>query len=139
MRLRLVTAACALAALGIALFLTWERARGGSVPCPVGGGCETVAASSYATFAGVPVSVFGIGGAALMLAALLVSGERGIQLRLAIAAIGAAFSAYLTFLEAARIHAYCAWCVTSAFLWCALLATCLLEAFLASRGAEPAH
>jgi uncharacterized membrane protein len=134
-RLRLITAACALAALGIALFLTWERARGGSVPCPVGGGCETVAASPYAHLLGVPVSVFGIAGTALMLGSLALPGERGVQARLSIAFVGTAFSAYLTYLEAARIHAYCAWCVTSATLWCVILAASLAEAV--RTAAEP--
>jgi uncharacterized membrane protein len=127
-KLRLITAACALAALGISLFLTWERARGGSVPCPVGGGCETVAASPYAHLLGVPVSVLGGAGAALMLASLALPPQRGVQARLSLAFVGTAFSAYLTYLEAARIHAYCAWCVTSAALWCVLLAVSLMEA-----------
>ena len=36
---------------------------------------------------------------------------------LAVAGAGAVFSLYLTWLEAERIHAYCAWCLASAVIW----------------------
>lgn len=115
-------------ALGIAVFLTIERARGATAPCPAGGGgCETVARSSYATFLGVPVSVFGIVGAALLLATFLL--PLLASARLAIATLGAAFSAYLTWLEANAIHAYCVWCLASAATWLALFVVCAAEAW----------
>src|SRR3954468_23657985 len=129
MKLRLAMAMLGAAALSIALFLTYERARGGVVPCPVGGGCETVARSAYAPLLGLPVSVYGIAGSAAFLATFALRGARGAAARTWIAGVGFAFSAYLTYLEAARIHAYCAWCVTSAIVWTLLLALTLAEAW----------
>jgi uncharacterized membrane protein len=108
----------ALAALVVAAFLTWERARGAVAPCPIAaGGCETVARSSYATLGSIPVSALGVVGAVTL---LLACGWRHVwapSTRLAVAGAGAVFSIYLTWLEAERIHAYCAWCLASAVIW----------------------
>lgn len=93
------------------------------IPCTTGGGCAAVQASKYAHLAGVPVSMIGLGGyAAILLVALV-----GLQPRFAaaawpgralaaLAAGGVAFSAWLTYLEAFVIHAWCTWCVISAVL-----------------------
>ncbi|MET0397236.1 MAG: vitamin K epoxide reductase family protein [Longimicrobiaceae bacterium] len=87
------------------------------------GGCETVQASRYAYFLGLPVAVWGIGAyAALFVLAMLGvqprwARERWVAVGLfALAGVGVAFSAYLTYLEAAVIHAWCRWCVASAVL-----------------------
>jgi uncharacterized membrane protein len=94
----------------------------GSLVCGTGG-CETVQNSPWATFAGVPVPVIGLVGYGLLLM-LSVMGiqerfedDRRIPLLLTTgAAIGLAFSAYLTYLEASVIHAWCRWCIVSAIL-----------------------
>lgn len=124
-----VEGALALAALGVAAFLTWERARGHVAPCPIaGGGCATVARSSYATLGSVPVSVLGLAGAAALLAACAWRSAWAPSTRLAVAGAGAAFSAYLSWLEAERIHAYCAWCLASAVLWALAAAVAAADA-----------
>ena len=94
----------------------------GQIQCTVGG-CETVQMSEYAYFLGAPVAVWGVG-AYLALLALSLAGvqprwaaERWVAISLfGVAAVGAGFSAYLTYLEAYVIHAWCQWCVVSAIL-----------------------
>ena len=43
------------------------------------------------------------------------------SLRFVVAGVGAAFSLYLTSLEATKINAYCVWCLGSATVWCLLV------------------
>ena len=94
----------------------------GSIACGTGG-CETVQNSPWANFAGVPVPIIGLIGYGLLMV-LSVLGiqdrfedDRRIPLLLTIGAvIGLAFSAYLTYLEASVIHAWCRWCIVSAIL-----------------------
>ena len=94
----------------------------GVIQCGTGG-CETVQASKYAYFLGFPVAVWGIGAyAALFALAMLGVQPRWMHARwvavglFALAGVGVLFSAYLTYLEAAVIHAWCRWCVASAVL-----------------------
>jgi uncharacterized membrane protein len=64
MSARRLEAGLAVIAFLIAGYLTYERHQGQNALCPVGGGgCETVAHSSYSKFVGVPVSYFGMLGA----------------------------------------------------------------------------
>ena len=94
----------------------------GTILCGTGG-CETVQNSPWAVFLGVPVPLLGLGGyGALMVLSMLglqprFAEDRRISILLLLGAtIGLAFSAYLTYLEAAVIHAWCRWCVVSAIL-----------------------
>lgn len=94
----------------------------GSIMCGTGG-CETVQNSPWANFAGIPVPLIGlVGYGTLVVLAVLgiqerFEDDRRIPLLLTLGAvIGLAFSAYLTWLEAAVIHAWCRWCIISAIL-----------------------
>lgn len=94
----------------------------GRVACGIGD-CAAVQSSRWARIAGIPVSAVGLAGyLALFLLAVL-----GLQRPLARATwiavllfagalAGVLFTAYLTFLEAFVIRAWCQWCVTSAVL-----------------------
>lgn len=94
----------------------------GAIQCTVGG-CETVQMSSYAYFLGAPVAVWGVG-AYLALLALAMLGVQPRWARerwvasglLLLSGGGVVFSAYLTYLEAYVIRAWCQWCVISAIL-----------------------
>jgi len=94
----------------------------GPLVCGVGD-CATVQASRYAQIGPIPVSGIGLGGyAALFVLAMIGIQPAGMgsawvaRLLAAGAAFGAVFSGYLTYLEAAVIHAWCQWCVVSAIL-----------------------
>jgi uncharacterized membrane protein len=142
-RTRRVEGGLAVLAFLIAAYLTYERHEGQNAVCPIGGGgCETVAHSSYSKFAGIPVSYFGMLGALTLLALCfrpeLVFGS----IRLVVVGVGAAFSWYLTSLEATTIHAYCIWCLGSATVWSILLIVAAVDIWrLAATdedGLEPA-
>ena len=81
--------------------------------------------SSWATVAGVPVAVIGLGGYLALLTSSLLRAERARLVAAALALAGAAFSAYLTYLELFVIQAICRWCVASAVLMvCAASLAC---------------
>lgn len=94
----------------------------GPVMCGIGD-CEAVQSSPYSYLGPIPISGIGAVGYAL----LLVLAFLGLQPRFARskvvsllllggAFVGVAFSAYLTYLEAFVIHAWCQWCVGSAVI-----------------------
>ncbi|HEX7118691.1 MAG TPA: vitamin K epoxide reductase family protein [Longimicrobiales bacterium] len=92
----------------------------GTLVCGTGS-CETVQASPWAVFLGVPVPAWGVAGYGVLLAASFAGlrpalwGSRRLGLLLVVLGAGAfGFSAYLTAIEAFVIHAWCRWCVASA-------------------------
>lgn len=130
---RMVSAALALVGLLISLYLwLWKIGVLGALACG-DGACERVQLSPYASVGGIPVALFGVAG---YLAILLVSvaGLHGDAARrpwptsaiLGLAGGGVAFSAYLTYLEAAVIHAWCRWCIVSALIITAIFVTAVL-------------
>lgn len=93
------------------------------VACGPLGDCHAVQSSRFADVAGVPVAAFGllmyVGLLALMVARVARLGSAELQqafvtLTFSLALGGVVYSAYLTYLELAVIHAICVWCVTSA-------------------------
>ena len=121
MRRRQAIAVLALAGLFVALYL-WLHKLGviGELRCGTGG-CDTVQASRYAEFLGLPVALYGVAGYAVLLAVSLVgvqpayAAQRGPDVALAaLASLGFLFTLYLTALELFAIHATCRWCLASA-------------------------
>ena len=139
-RNRMVVAVLSLIGLLISLYLLAYSV--GLVPLVCGvGSCETVQMSEWAHVGPLPVPLLGVGG----YLALLVVGLYGLQpahqderapglALFALAAIGVAYSGFLTYLEARVIHAWCVWCVTSATLMTLIFLTTLPELF---RSGEP--
>jgi len=120
---RMAIALMALIGLFDAAYLALERATGGTLVCPVGGGCETVQSSPYSSLFGVPVAYIGVAGyAALLVAALLalnlqyVGGLSLATVLLALASIAFAAGIYFSYLQVAVIGAICFWCAISALL-----------------------
>ena len=116
----------------------------GPIVCGVGD-CATVQASTYAWVGPIPVSGIGLGGyVALFVLAMLGVQPRGVASPLVArllglgAAFGVAFSAYLTYLEAAVINAWCQWCVVSAILMTMIFLASLPEWGRMSGAADPA-
>jgi uncharacterized membrane protein len=99
------------------------------------GACAAVQASRWATFAGLPVPLWGVGGygAIFVLAVLGIQPGRLADRRIAAALLGLAafafaFSMYLTWVEAVLIRAWCRWCVASATVATLLFVAALFEA-----------
>ncbi len=115
--LRIASAIVAVLGMAVATYITIADAGGGSPVCVAGGGgCETVAKSSYSHLAGINVAVFGVLGYIGLLGAAAVKDDRGRLAALLLSVIGFGFSAYLTYLELFVIDAICQWCIGSAIL-----------------------
>lgn len=105
----------------------------GPVQCGAGD-CGTVQASQYAWIGPVPVSAIGLGGYLALLALALLGLQPAFARSRLVAGLlfggalaGLLFSAYLTYLEAAVIRAWCRWCVASAVLIAIVFLACLPE------------
>ena len=119
----MIVAALALAGIFIATYLTlYKLGVIGELSCSIGS-CETVNTSKWSRFVGMPVAAWGVLFYVEVFIFALVGtlprfeNARFISLILVIeSGFGVLFSAWLTYLELAVIHAICIWCVTSAVI-----------------------
>ena len=107
----LIALICLLGVIDASLALR-EKYRTDTSPCSINEkwDCGVVNKSPYAVFHGVPVAVIGIGGY-LVLAGLALA--RAWRALFPIAAVGLAFSLYLTNIEAHTLGVWCLYCVIS--------------------------
>ena len=124
MNLRAAIAGTAVVGGAIATYLTVIHYSHISPIC-TSGGCEKVQQSSYAMAGGIPVAVLGL---AAYIAVSLTAAVPGVSAALSgavIALAGAAFSGYLLWVQIARIHAICQWCVANDVVIAVLALLCL--------------
>jgi uncharacterized membrane protein len=126
----------ALAGLAIASYLLAVRVLGEAPACGPVKGCETVAASEYATLFGLPVALYGVG-FSIVLAAACLAWWRRAERRALYAAYGLGLAGiiavvYLTYLELVVIEAICLWCVSYAVTIVAGWAGAVLATWLTS-------
>ena len=115
--LRLATAVLALLGVGIAGYLTYIHYAGLQPFCVGGhGSCERVQSSPWSELAGIPVSVLGLAGYLAILVSLVLPEDAGRSAAALLSLVGAGFSAWLTYVEIAKIEAICQWCVASAVI-----------------------
>ena len=135
-------AVVSLAGLFLGVYLTlYHYGFIGTLACNVSS-CEKVQTSRWSMFLGLPVATWGAGFYALMLA-LTVAGlqpryesSRGLAVALVLlTGWGLLFTAWLNYLEAFVIHAWCEWCLGSASLVLILFVLALLD----WRGLEPGN
>ena len=129
---KLPLAAAFVALIGIAdsVYLTVHHITAEPVPCNMISGCETVLTSTYAEIAGVPLAAFGAVAyfVAFSLALLAAFGNRllwtvfGIQVVLM-----SLFTAWLLYLQAYVIGAFCQFCLISALTTFSMLAIFLVS------------
>ena len=144
-------AALALVGTFVALYLTlYKFGVFGELKCGLGS-CETVNTSRWATFLGMPVAAWGLGFYLVALALAVVgTSDRHAdsptisRLLVGMSAVGVLFSAWLTYLEAFVIHAYCLWCLVSAAIVAVIFVLSVAdwretsrESGIGSRGSEP--
>jgi uncharacterized membrane protein len=117
----IATIILALAGLIVSLYLLTVHWGWWSAVCLGVGNCEVVNTSIYSELLGIPVALLG----ALTYISLIVLGvliwrdilaEIARLVRFLFAAIGVAFSVYLTYIELFVLHEICPWCVLSAIL-----------------------
>ena len=115
--LRMGIAFIAALGIGVATYIFIADSTAGAPTCLVGGGgCETVAHSSYSHIAGINIAVFGIIGWVLILATAFFGNDYARLAGFLVALGGFGFSIYLTYLQIWKIEAICPWCVTDAVL-----------------------
>lgn len=134
MRLRRLMIVLAGVGLAVATYLTVVHYVGFSALACTGGGahssCQTVQSSQWSELAGIPVALLGLIGYIGILGSLLVRDREATRLAtLGLTTIGFGFSAYLTYREAASIHAYCEWCLSSAVIM-TILFLCAVSRYL---------
>lgn len=115
--------ALALIGCSISAYLFYTYIQEKPIVC-LNSGCELVRDSPYSYFFGIPLPFFGL---VMYLFVIILSFLRttfehahyhylSTKLIFIFSGFGLLSSAYLTYLEAFVIHAYCIWCVTSAVL-----------------------
>ncbi|MEX0788507.1 MAG: vitamin K epoxide reductase family protein [Anaerolineales bacterium] len=110
-----------------ALYLTWLKLVGGTAACAGIGNCELVNSSRYASLGGVPIAALGALSYVAILGLLALDRWSPSSWTLArlgvfgVALTGSLYSAYLTYLEVAVLHAICPYCVLSAVMMVSLL------------------
>src|SRR5215207_6305337 len=116
----------ALSALGMALsgYLAWTAMNGDSVKgCDVGGGCDLVLSSQWATTLGMPTAFWGfLTYTALAAIAYVQRVDRHWQYAWTVSLFGVLFSAYLTTISLTVLGATCPYCLTSLVLMTAIFA-----------------
>ncbi len=116
-KLPLLAAVVALCGVADAIYLTIKHYTGDPVPCSIVAGCEQVLTSPYAEIFGIPLAMFGAAAyfVAFSLAILAAFGNRliwrlfGVQVVLMVL-----FTAWLIYLQAFVIQAFCQFCLISA-------------------------
>lgn len=137
-------ASIALSVLGAAdaIYLFILKLTQNELMCVGNHGCITVNNSVYSEIYGIPVSIFGLLGYVAILAILLLEkwpdvakkmgplnlvSENGPLLIFGSTIIGVLFSAYLTYIEAFVIFAYCPFCVASAIIMTILFVLAIIR------------
>ena len=123
-----------LAGIFVGVYLTlYKFGVIGSLVCNAGS-CEKVQSSKYSVFLGLPVATWGIGFYVLMLVLSLASMQeryaesRGLSLAMfLVTGWGVLFTAWLNYLEAFVINAWCEWCLGSAAMVLVLFILALME------------
>jgi uncharacterized membrane protein len=127
----------ALGGIVIAAYLLTVRVLGGAPICGPVHGCDTVAASEYATVLGLPVALFGVGFSIALATATFawwrLGDRRALYAAYGMGLLGIVAVGYLTYLEVFVIEAICVWCVSYALT---IVAGWIL-AVLAVRSAPP--
>lgn len=110
----------AIAGLAISGYLFVTYTTGAPILCGLDIGCDAVRASEYSSLLGLPTPLYGlVFYAALAAGAAFLPSWHSAWLRLCLmvlTGIGVAVSAWLTYLEAYVIQAWCIWCIASAIL-----------------------
>jgi len=128
-------AAAVIGVVGIAdsIYLTVHHYTATAVPCGLTGGCEMVLTSSYAELFGVPIAAYGAAAyfTAFSLAILAAYGnETAWKLFGALATVMALSSAWLIYVQAFYINAWCQFCLLSALTSFTLFALFLVSLIL---------
>ena len=120
MRAALPTIILAAIGLAISVYLTIVHYRQDLLACGIGGDCETVQTSKWATVGPIPLALLGVGMCAAVIGLAVVRIARPrlalptTSLIFGLVLSGLMYEIYLTYLELFVIDAICPWCVAFA-------------------------
>ena len=132
----LAAALISLIGLADAIYLTVHHYAGQAVQCMDGFACELVLTSKFAEIAGIPLAAFGAAAyfTVFSLAILAAFGNaRAWQIASIIVGSMAIFTAWLVYLQAFVIHAFCQFCLLSAGVTTTLLVIVILSRYFFKR------
>ncbi len=135
-KLPLLAAALALVGLADSIYLTIKHYTGEKVPCSIVEGCEQVLTSSYAEVAGFPLAIFGAAAyfIAFALAILAAFGNRFAWTLFTVQVVlMTVFTAWLVYLQASVIGAFCQFCLLSAATTTLLFVIVLISKFSSAK------
>lgn len=135
-RLPLLAAIAALIGLVDAVYLTVHHYTKEQVPCSLITGCEQVLTSSYAELFGIPLALFGAAAyfLAFSLTILALFGNRLMWFLFGILSVLMfLYTAYLIYLQAVVIEAFCQFCLISAATTLTLFIIAVVSKFWLSR------
>lgn len=119
-KLRLASIVLAVIGLFDSAYLSYVKLVNSKVFCGGSNQCETVNNSPYSEIAGIPIAYIGLGAFLVIgLLLLLETRDKFWQQNVPLAVFGLSltgvlYSAYLTYIEIAVLHAICPYCVVSA-------------------------
>jgi|SRR3989344_2724002 len=124
----------------VSAYLLWTYITGAPIACSINSGCEAVRSSPYSHIFGLPQPFFGLVFYVLIMIFSFLVTKTNVFLNISIAKLllilavgGFLYSAYLTYLEAFVIKAFCTWCVVSAAVATLILALLIKENYYAKR------
>ncbi len=126
-RLRLTSIILSILGLADSIYLAWLKLANATAACAGIGDCESVNNSTYSEIAGIPIALLGAGAYLAMIFFLVIEPraktwrEYSPMIVFGLSLVGVLYSAYLTYVEIAILHAICPYCVVSAILLVALL------------------
>jgi uncharacterized membrane protein len=116
------------------LYLSWIKITHTTALCLPGiGDCETVNTSRYSQIYGIPVAYFGAAAYLVLLVVLYLEEKQpfftanGLLVQFGVSLLGVLYSAYLTYIEIAVIHAICPFCVLSAVIMLGIFGSTLVR------------
>jgi len=125
------------------LYLSWVKIVNSQVFCGTSGQCETVNNSPYSEIGGVPIAYLGLGAYLVILGLLFLEmrspfwKETSPIAHFGISLVGVIYSAYLTYIEIAVLHAICPYCVVSAIAMLLLFIIAIIRLLQVQTGSKP--
>jgi uncharacterized membrane protein len=131
--LRSIAFVTAFIGLSDSIYLSYIKLSHNEAFCAGIGECDVVNTSPYSEIAGIPMALLGASAYIALVILLIVEGRRGFRknnsllIFFGMTLIGLLYSAYLTYIEVAVIHAICPFCVLSAVAMLVLFVVSILR------------
>jgi len=125
------------------LYLSYVKIINSQVYCGTSGQCETVNSSRYSEISGIPIAYLGLIAYLIILVLLFLETrspfwkENSPLAVFGISLVGVIYSAYLTYIEIAVLHAICPYCVVSAIAMFLIFIIAIIRLVQVQTGTKP--